>query len=144
MVWNRFLYRLGTCFHNTFIPASPTSLQAVPPPKKDQRAIRLDGNHFWILLARLWTRGVGLAQQRHPVAGSRGGGRQGAGPSRARAGEQQLWVKGKQRLTLCKLNTERPDSQGRCTERSSEEPGVLFTVLSSWWEVGGQSQWLLP
>lgn len=113
MVWNRFLYRLGTCFHNTFIPASPTSLQAVPPPKKDQRDVGLDGNHFQMLRARLGTRGVGLAQQRHPVAGSRGDGRrgdgrQGAGPSRAPAGEQQLWVKGKPRLILCKLNRERP------------------------------------
>lgn len=108
MVWNRFLYRLGTCFHNIFIPASPTSLQAVPPPKKDQRDVSLDGNHFQRLRARLGTRGMGLAQQRHPVAGSRGDGRQGAGPSRALAGEQQLRVKGKPRLTLCKLNTERP------------------------------------
>lgn len=87
MVWNRFLYRLGTCFHNTFIPASPTSLQAVPPPRKDQRDVGLDGNHFRILLARLWTRGVGLAQQRHPVAGSRGDGRQGAGRRAAVVGE---------------------------------------------------------
>lgn len=38
----KFLYRLGTCFHNTFILARFISFQAVWPRKKDQRDVGLD------------------------------------------------------------------------------------------------------
>lgn len=89
MVWNRFLYRLGTCFHNTFIPASFISFQAVLP-KKDQRDVGLDGNRAFGCCWPSWGPGErGLAQRRHPVAGSRGGWDAGelgqAGPSQERA-----------------------------------------------------------
>lgn len=87
MVWNRFLYRLGTCFHNIFIPARPTSLQAAPPPKKDQRAAAWmeipsgyrrpgqgPGEWAWLGSATQWL-------EAEVVGG------------RALGGEQQLWVK---------------------------------------------------
>lgn len=42
MIWNRILYRLGTCFHDPF-PASSVSVQAVLPPKKGQGDVGLGG-----------------------------------------------------------------------------------------------------
>lgn len=111
----KFLYRLGTCFHNTFILARFISFRAVWLRKKDQRDVGLDRNLFFqILLVLVGDQESrvspasggpgeqGLAQQRHLVA-ERGRVRAGRPSQVGPAKTAQLCVKGKLRLILCKL-----------------------------------------
>lgn len=64
MIWNRILYRLGTCFHDPFcLPVLSWSRQSCLLRVKGTLALM---EILWDLL--LGSGDTGLAQQCHPVA----------------------------------------------------------------------------
>lgn len=104
----KFSCRLGTCFHNTFLPAS----QLIPGR---QRGVVLRGTVLSDAAGTAWGpgaegRGLGSATHWLEAEAGRDEGVLGrAGPARR---EQQLCLNGKLRLVLCKLERDQNSKGG--------------------------------